>query len=133
VNDGQLRISDAERERAAGELGEHYAQGRLTSEEHTERLDRIWSSRTRAELGPVFADLPGPHGPQTPPAPRAAPPRTSALRHARRLPTPILVVVALLVALTVLTHLPLILVGLVGWFLISSHRRGGQRRCRSIG
>jgi hypothetical protein len=36
--------------------------------------------------------------------------------------TPILVV---LVGLTVLTHLPLILVGLVVWFLVSRSRHGG--------
>ena len=58
--DDHLRISDTERERAAADLGEHYAQGRLTTGEHAERLDRIWAARTRGELGPVFADLPGP-------------------------------------------------------------------------
>ena len=43
----QLRLSDAERDQAAAALGEHYAQGRLTQEEHAERLDRIWAARTR--------------------------------------------------------------------------------------
>ena len=54
-----LRIGDAERERAASQLAEHYAVGRLSQEEHSERLDRIWAARTRAELDPVFIDLPG--------------------------------------------------------------------------
>ena len=53
-------MSDAEREQAAAALGEHYAQGRLTTEEHSERLDRIWAAKTRAELAPIFRDLPGP-------------------------------------------------------------------------
>jgi uncharacterized membrane protein len=55
----ELRIGDAERTAAADELAEHYAQGRLSTEEHQERLDRVLSARTRSELGPVFADLPG--------------------------------------------------------------------------
>ena len=58
-----LRIGDAERERAAAELGEAYAQGRLTADEHSERLDRIWASRTRGDLGPILADLPSAYGP----------------------------------------------------------------------
>jgi hypothetical protein len=55
----ELRIGDAERTAAADELGEHYAQGRLSTEEHHERLDRIWAARTRSELAPIFSDLPG--------------------------------------------------------------------------
>ena len=55
----ELRIGDAERTAAADELAEHYAQGRLSAEEHSERLDRIWAAKTRTELAPVFADLPG--------------------------------------------------------------------------
>ena len=68
----QLRMSDADRDQAAAALGEHYAQGRITTEEHSERLDRIWSARTRAELGPLFADLPAP-GPLAPPPPPPCP------------------------------------------------------------
>ena len=55
----QLRIGDAERTAAADELGEHFAQGRLTAEEHRERLDRVMAARTASELTPLFADLPG--------------------------------------------------------------------------
>ncbi len=55
----ELRIGDAERTKAAEELGEHYAQGRLTTEEHNERLDQILQARTRTELAPIFRDLPG--------------------------------------------------------------------------
>src|SRR5215210_7104725 len=54
----QLRLSDAERELAAADLGEHFAQGRLTNEEHTERLDQIWAAKTRGEVAPIFRDLP---------------------------------------------------------------------------
>ena len=102
-----LRISDAEREQAAAELGEHYAQGRLTAEEHAERLDRIWAARTRAELA---ADLPRPARPATyaarrrrrrPPSARARP--VAAARAACR--RPLLVVLAVLLVLTV-AHAP---------------------------
>ena len=138
-----LRMSDAEREQAAGELGEHYVQGRLTAEEHSERLDQIWAARTRAELLPIFQDLPGryapqPFGPPFPPAfgqparqpfpPRfagyAAPPRRRT-----RLPAPLMAILVFLVVVTVLTHLPIILFGLVVWFILAMHHRPtGHRR-----
>ena len=54
-----LRIGDAEREQAAADLGEHFAQGRLSVDEHAERLEQVWVAKTRAELVPLFRDLPG--------------------------------------------------------------------------
>ncbi len=121
MNDPNLRMSDAERDRAAAELGEHYAQGRLTIDEHAERLDRILAARTRGELGPIFADLPrstapawGGHGAGATPSPR-----TPRRRGIRGLPVPLVVLVAVLVAVTVFAHLPLILVGLGAWFLLA--------------
>ncbi len=53
-----VRVSDAERESVAAQLREHYAQGRLTLDELNERLDRAFSSRTRADLSAVTIDLP---------------------------------------------------------------------------
>ncbi|ABL84106.1 MULTISPECIES: DUF1707 domain-containing protein [unclassified Nocardioides] len=148
MTDEHLRIGDAEREQAAAALGEHYAQGRLTSEEYAERLDRIWAARTRADLGPIFRDLPGRYGPagQIPGAmgqtvgrtrgrASAGPARRPAYRcggmalSRHGLPTPIIVVLAVLLVLTVLTHLPLILAGLlVAWFVMSRHRRFARAR-----
>jgi hypothetical protein len=117
----QLRIGDAERERAASQLAEHYAVGRLDRAEHAERLDRIWAARTQADLDPVFVDLPG----HTPAAPaRTAVPRPSPTRRRPRIPLPLLVLAVVLGVVAVLTHLPLILVGLGVWFLVS---RGGCR------
>ena len=46
----ELRIGDADRERAATGLADHYTVGRLDKDEHNERLDQIWAARTRAEL-----------------------------------------------------------------------------------
>ncbi|WP_134768232.1 DUF1707 domain-containing protein [Nocardioides sp. 1609] len=57
MNDG-LRIGDTERDRAAADLSEHVALGRLSVDEHAERLDAVWSARTGADLEAVFHDLP---------------------------------------------------------------------------
>jgi Domain of unknown function (DUF1707)/Cell wall-active antibiotics response 4TMS YvqF len=52
-----LRASDADRERVAVLLGEAMADGRLTADEHRERIDRLYASRTHDELVPLTADL----------------------------------------------------------------------------
>jgi hypothetical protein len=53
-----LRASDAERERAAGVLRDAAAEGRITLEELSERLELAWAARTQPELDTVVADLP---------------------------------------------------------------------------
>jgi hypothetical protein len=53
----RLRASDADRERVAGLLGEALADGRLTADEHRERIDILYSTRTLDELAPLTADL----------------------------------------------------------------------------
>ncbi len=55
----RMRISDADRDRAASLLAAALAEGRLTADEHAERLDAIYASKTQAELLPVVSDLPG--------------------------------------------------------------------------
>ncbi len=55
-----LRASDEERDRVAGLLAEALATGRLTSEEHSERLEAVYAARTRGELAPITRDLPEP-------------------------------------------------------------------------
>ena len=160
----ELRIGDAERTAAADELAEHYAQGRLTADEHGERLDRIWAARTRADLVPVFADLPGsayqrpsayptadgaavgsdrpgrrqgrPGGGTRFPSPPFGRPPLGRPPYAgsRRVgvwfgPLPALLKLLLAAALVVLvvTHLPLILIGLLVWVVLA---RGGICRPR---
>ncbi len=54
-----IRVSDEEREQAAGRLREHAAGGRITSEELDDRLGIIFSAHTRGDLAPPFRDLPG--------------------------------------------------------------------------
>jgi hypothetical protein len=135
--DDQLRIGDAERERAAAELAEHYAAGRITTEEHSERLDRVWAARTERDLLPIFDDLPGRYGPAPEADPWARPamhgywstgPRPWAGR--RGVPAPLLVVLVVLLGISVATHVPVFLAGLlVVAFVVSRHRRRAAWGC----
>lgn len=56
--DPELRISDEQRERAAQDIREHFAAGRLTDEELSERVHAVYSARTEGELKTLLADLP---------------------------------------------------------------------------
>jgi hypothetical protein len=56
----QTRASDEERDHTAAVLADAFASGRLSSEEHTERLAAAYAARTRGELAPLTADLPVP-------------------------------------------------------------------------
>jgi hypothetical protein len=53
-----LRVSDEDRERAAQEIREHYAAGRLTEDELDERLQAAVRAQTLGELSEVRRDLP---------------------------------------------------------------------------
>lgn len=64
-----LRASDADRDQVADELREALAEGRLTPDEHSERLDAVYAAKTYADLAPIVADLPAPGS--GPPAPGA--------------------------------------------------------------
>jgi uncharacterized membrane protein YccC len=55
---GDLRVSDEERERAAQEIREHFAAGRLSDDELSERLSAVYRSQTAQELRAQRADLP---------------------------------------------------------------------------
>jgi hypothetical protein len=54
----EVRASDAERDRTASALGDAAAEGRLTLEELTERLDAAYAAKSRGELEALTADLP---------------------------------------------------------------------------
>ena len=71
----ELRASDSDRERAAADLREHYAAGRLSSAELGERLDAVYAATTVSALAKLRADLPDPR-----PLPVAAAPRDLARR-----------------------------------------------------
>ncbi|HEY3871230.1 MAG TPA: DUF1707 domain-containing protein [Actinocrinis sp.] len=53
-----LRASDADREHVVQLLGKAYSEGRLSADEHSERVEFAYASRTMDELRPLVADLP---------------------------------------------------------------------------
>ena len=69
---GNLRASDADRERVAEILREAAGDGRVSMEELDERLDAVYAAKTYAELEPITRDLPAPGTPNMP-ASAAAP------------------------------------------------------------
>jgi Domain of unknown function (DUF1707)/Cell wall-active antibiotics response 4TMS YvqF len=64
----RLRASDADRDAAASVVNNALAEGRLTAEEHSDRLDAIYAAKTQAELVPLLEDLPGSGAPVPRPA-----------------------------------------------------------------
>ena len=128
----ELRIGDAEREAAVAALGEHYAAGRLTKEEYDERSSQAWTARTGSELWPLFADLP-----RTDARSAAGEPPPRENRRPSGRPwwvVPFVPVLVFLVVLTVVTHLPIILLAVVVWLLWARrpgmwvHRHGMRGR-----
>jgi hypothetical protein len=93
---GAMRASDEEREAIVDILKRHLADGRLDWEEFSERMDRAYAARTRPELDALVGDLPR-VAPTPPPA--AATGRWSGWRaRLRRIPTPALVALGVLLA-----------------------------------
>jgi hypothetical protein len=130
ASDQTIRLSDAERDAAAADLGEHFAQGRLTADEHAERLDQVWGAKTRGEIAPIFRDLPSAYSSRlaalAPQSERSPDDRywNAGLRPFRRgVPAPLLVVLAVLIVLSAIAHFPLFLLGFaVVWFVVLRHR-----------
>lgn len=56
--DASLRASDAERDEAARELGDRYAEGRLSQETFLRRMDEAFGAKDRGQLDGLFTDLP---------------------------------------------------------------------------
>ena len=52
--------SDADRDATVRVLNEAFAEGRLTADEHGERVRAVYTGRTWQELARLTADLPGP-------------------------------------------------------------------------
>jgi len=65
----EMRASDADRDAAAGLLNAAFAEGRLTAEEHGQRLEAAYATRTWQQLHQLTADLPAPPGAAGPVAP----------------------------------------------------------------
>ena len=100
MTDDRIRISDADRERVAARLREHFAEGRLSSEELDERISAALSAKTFGDLRRPMADLPDPA--PVPPRDRQSPPwavRRGAVfrRGPRILPLAVFALIAALV------------------------------------
>lgn len=139
TRDDQVRIGDAERSSAADALGEHFAAGRISSEEFSERLDQVWAARTAPDLRPLFADLPGNGGLPVASSTAGSTPRPtrgatdgrrggppSAGRSRSRPPFPVVVVLAIAAMIFLVTHLPLV-IALLGVLWFTGMLRGGRR------
>jgi hypothetical protein len=72
--EGDLRASDADRDRVADILREALAEGRLDAGEHAERIERAYAAKTVGQLQPLVRDLPV--GRAAAPTPAPAAPRT---------------------------------------------------------
>jgi hypothetical protein len=70
--DDRMRVSDADREHVTARLREHFAEGRLTSEELDERITATLNAKTFGDLRSIMTDLPepGPAGPAGPTGPQ---------------------------------------------------------------
>ncbi|MFF8591113.1 DUF1707 domain-containing protein [Streptomyces sp. NPDC015220] len=71
----ELRASDADRDRIADILREALAEGRLTADEHAERVEGVLSAKTVGELEVFIQDLPAAHQGRTAPAYTSVPNR----------------------------------------------------------
>ena len=56
----EMRVSDADRDAAAGVLNAAFAEGRLTAGEHGQRVEAAYAARTWQQLHRLTADLPTP-------------------------------------------------------------------------
>jgi hypothetical protein len=77
VPPAELRCSDADRDRITDMLRDALAEGRLTAEEHEERVEGVLSAKTVGELDRFVRDLPAGHPGRTAPAYTPPPGRPS--------------------------------------------------------
>jgi hypothetical protein len=100
----ELRAADVDRRRVVDRLERHYVDGRLTSDELSERVGRAMAARTYGELDALLDDLPpSPTPPESEPA--EADEQSGPSRHTdfRAHTLSYLIVMALLVTIWLLT------------------------------
>jgi hypothetical protein len=122
---GDLRVSDADRDRAVAELSEHFEAGRLTVEELDERTGRALRARTEKDLADVFSDLPR-H--QDPPVGLVASPQPARPPGLARKPIPRILIAVLAVAALVGSHglAVLLLPALIVVLIVRRRARSGR-------
>ena len=97
-----LRVSDADRDRALAELSEHFQAGRLTADEHEERMSLALKARTAGDLAELFTDLPRKPSAMAGPAPQPAGPTLPPASSPPARFNPVLVVPVVILAALVL-------------------------------
>ena len=68
-DEGDLRVSDLERENVVAQLREHFSKGRLSSNELFDRIEACYDARTRNDLRQQVRDLVDEHSPDLAPEP----------------------------------------------------------------
>ncbi|MBO0853785.1 MAG: DUF1707 domain-containing protein [Nocardia sp.] len=122
-----VRIGTAEREQALARLSDHFAEGRLSVGEFDERSATIAAAVTRADLAPVFVDLPA-TVPQQPPPERSEAPAAPPARRGNEIAgvvTGLAVLIALVLFFTTHTWLWLLLIPAAG--IVTRGMYGGGR------
>jgi hypothetical protein len=120
-SDQHLRVSDAERNAVAEQLATHYSDGRLDQAEFDERVSRAMAAKTRGDLDGLFDDLPDPE-----PAGASRNARSSdpAVPYRRRRRTGfgrmLLLVVLVIAALSIVSHVLTAFAFYVPWFWIAA-------------
>jgi hypothetical protein len=121
-----VRIGNAERDRAADLLGEHFRAGRLDVHEYDERITAAYAAKTDEDLAPLFADLPGAKSGATQKHPYVEPVRSYP-------PVPLLVlrgvalaILGLIAVALVIFSTPFVLIGLLIWLKVSGRMWGGR-------
>jgi hypothetical protein len=103
-----LRVSDADRQAVADQLSKHFGDGRLDQAEFDERLTQAMSAKTYRDLDGLLTDLPPTQasgGAGLPPAGgRGVAGRAAGSVPQRRFAHPILLIVAAVVALSIVGH-----------------------------
>lgn len=138
--DDRIRVSDADRDRVADRLRDHFGEGRLTPDELDERLSATLNAKTFGDLRRIMSDLPGPS--PVSPQPVQQPQQAAAPLITRRRPRIMPVVLLVLFAALLLPGghwlfsaflLPVLVVALVAavarmFATIRSHRRAHPSR-----
>jgi len=134
-----LRVGDADRRAVVDELQRHYVEGRLNSEELSERVGHALNSRTFGDLANLLTDLPALDSPMNQPDGQ---PEFDAYGHDQwrsHLAIPPIGLIVMLIGLVVMLMLftmpgargfgffpwPLLI---WGFFIIGRPYRGGRRR-----
>jgi hypothetical protein len=126
---GDLRASDADRDRAVGELSQHFEAGRLTAEELDERTGRALRARTGKELTELLADLPRHQDPLSGTA--AGPGCAGPANRLAGKPVTRIAIAALVIAALVGSHGLVVLVLAIAVLVVIRRRaRGGRSRGR---